>query len=173
MSNYIVRNGELYHWGIKGQKWGRRRYQNPDGSLTPEGEKRYKRDVQENNAKKKDNRMVIEGPDPDRWVKEDISRTKGLVDKSQSAIKDVERFTDKHFPKSTKETLDLSNMSDQEMRSRINRALLERQYNEMFAPEKKSRGREIVSKTLEVAGSVLTVGSTALAIALSIKELKG
>lgn len=41
MSKYVIRNGELYHWGIKGQKWGRRRYQNPDGSLTPEGEKRY------------------------------------------------------------------------------------------------------------------------------------
>ena len=33
---------ELYHHGIKGQKWGVRRYQNPDGSLTPEGKKRYK-----------------------------------------------------------------------------------------------------------------------------------
>ena len=28
---------ELYHHGIKGQKWGVRRYQNPDGSLTAEG----------------------------------------------------------------------------------------------------------------------------------------
>jgi hypothetical protein len=34
---------ELYHHGIKGQKWGIRRYQNPDGSLTPEGLKRYGR----------------------------------------------------------------------------------------------------------------------------------
>lgn len=32
---------ELYHHGIKGQKWGVRRYQNEDGSLTPEGMKRY------------------------------------------------------------------------------------------------------------------------------------
>lgn len=32
---------ELYHHGIRGQKWGIRRYQNPDGSLTPEGRKRY------------------------------------------------------------------------------------------------------------------------------------
>lgn len=32
---------ELYHHGIKGQKWGVRRYQNTDGSLTPEGRKRY------------------------------------------------------------------------------------------------------------------------------------
>ena len=32
---------ELYHWGIKGQKWGVRRYQNEDGSLTDAGRKRY------------------------------------------------------------------------------------------------------------------------------------
>lgn len=32
---------ELYHHGVKGQKWGVRKYQNPDGSLTPEGKKRY------------------------------------------------------------------------------------------------------------------------------------
>ena len=33
--------GELYHHGIKGQKWGVRRFQNKDGSLTPAGRKRY------------------------------------------------------------------------------------------------------------------------------------
>lgn len=32
---------ELCHFGIKGMKWGRRRYQNRDGSLTPAGRKRY------------------------------------------------------------------------------------------------------------------------------------
>ena len=31
----------LQHFGTKGMKWGQRRYQNPDGSLTPLGEKRY------------------------------------------------------------------------------------------------------------------------------------
>ena len=31
----------LYHHGIKGMKWGIRRYQNPDGSLTAIGKKRY------------------------------------------------------------------------------------------------------------------------------------
>lgn len=34
-------SSELYHHGIKGQKWGVRRYQNPDGSLTEAGKKRY------------------------------------------------------------------------------------------------------------------------------------
>ena len=31
----------LYHHGVKGQKWGVRRYQNTDGSLTNQGKKRY------------------------------------------------------------------------------------------------------------------------------------
>lgn len=34
-------NEYLEHYGVKGQKWGVRRYQNEDGSLTPEGEERY------------------------------------------------------------------------------------------------------------------------------------
>jgi len=46
--NYYVAGVEfssensLTHHGIKGQKWGIRRYQNPDGSLTSAGRKRYK-----------------------------------------------------------------------------------------------------------------------------------
>ena len=37
----IVRESSFAHFGIKGMKWGRRRYQNKDGSLTPAGKKRY------------------------------------------------------------------------------------------------------------------------------------
>lgn len=32
---------ELTHWGVKGMKWGVRRYQNKDGTLTASGKKRY------------------------------------------------------------------------------------------------------------------------------------
>lgn len=42
MGYYYICNGDvLYHHGIKGQKWGRRRFQNEDGSLTPAGKERY------------------------------------------------------------------------------------------------------------------------------------
>lgn len=39
---YILEHSdEFAHFGIKGMKWGQRRYQNKDGSLTPAGKKRY------------------------------------------------------------------------------------------------------------------------------------
>lgn len=53
MSEYRIINGELYHHGIKGQKWGRRRYQNTDGSWTPAGRKRYSEDSDGSDGKEK------------------------------------------------------------------------------------------------------------------------
>ena len=50
MSNYIIANGELYHAGIKGMRWGVRRFQNSDGTLTEAGKKRYGRSRNSDNT---------------------------------------------------------------------------------------------------------------------------
>lgn len=49
-----VVHSELYHHGVKGQKWGVRRYQNADGSLTAEGRARYGISTYDKNVSYKD-----------------------------------------------------------------------------------------------------------------------
>lgn len=56
---------DICHHGIKGQKWGVRRYQNPDGSLTKEGYKRY---AEENLRKAKQYNI-------DKWGKDSKHNT--------------------------------------------------------------------------------------------------
>ena len=166
-----MENEYLTHSGVRGMKWGVRRYQNSDGSLTEAGKKRYARDQRENAGKKKGNR--VGEADPNRWVKEDLERTRRLTDESSNLSNKLKSINDSSARNKKRVKMDLSNMTDKEMRDQINRAFLEKQYNDMFAPQKYSRGREHVGKILETAGSVLAVTSSALGIALAIKDLKG
>lgn len=176
---------ELYHWGKKGMKWGVRRYQNKDGSLTAAGRARYARDAREKEydkyddnagtyfkASKKNGRSDL-AVDAQRYVKEDLTRSRRLTDETANLTRNLKNANDMSMRNKPKKTMDLSNMTDKEMRDAINRALLEKQYNDMFAPQTTSKGREYASKMLETAGSMLAVTGSALGVALAIKELSG
>lgn len=175
---------QLKHWGVKGMRWGERRYQNKDGSLTDAGKRRYARDAREKGYDKEDssgyyktsgkkNKREDLGVDVDRYVKEDRERSRRLLNESEQLTNKLKNANDRAMKKTPKSRMDLSEMTDKEMRERINRELLERQYNDMFAPQNVNRGREHLSDILEVAGSVLGIGASALGIALAIKELRG
>ena len=117
-------NNELMHHGILGMKWGIRRYQNKDGSLTPAGKKRAK-----------------------------------------SETSPHEDYTKAHSKKSVK------NMSDAELRNRVNRYQMEQQYNR-FSENKVTKGREYVNKAIKAGATVASVTTTAITIYNNYKKLK-
>ena len=107
--------------------------------------------------------------------KDRLGKIKNAVDQTNRLVENAQRENAEQMRKSVrKEKMDLSQMTDQEMRAKINRALLEQQYTNMFAKDVSTvtKGQKAVDKALKVGGTVLTAGSTALSIALMIKELK-
>lgn len=187
MENYAIEQNssdELQHWGIKGMKWGVRRYQNKDGTLTDAGMKRYAYEADNKGYKdydsdtgtyykksKKGNRDDLKF-DASRYAKEDNERLKRVAEDSSRLSNELKKVNDKAIKNTPKTRLDLSDMTDKELRDQINRELLERQYNDVFNPPQISKGREFASKALEVAGDTLAVTGSALAVALSIQALR-
>ena len=139
---------ELRHHGIKGQKWGVRRFQNSDGSLTPAGAKRYSAD--------------------------DYKSALDKVNKADKTLKDVKKMRNEAEAKTYEKKIkyDLSKMSDKDLQQAVNRLNMEERYIQVMAQRHRlEQGEDKVNKILNVAGSALTGAATALTIAAVMKEL--
>lgn len=172
-----MNRNELRHHGIKGQRWGIRRFQNKDGTLTSAGKKRYAESISDEEKSR-----IVKAANINKAYKKALTDgsklkpVKELMESTKPLVNEAKKISDGIIKDSVKKTkLDLSKMTDKEMRDRINRQLLENQYNSLFAPEVSTvtKGQRTVNNILNYGGAVLTAGSTALGIALTIKQLKG
>ena len=131
---------ELLHWGIKGMKWGVRRYQNKDGTLTPAGKKRYNAEME----RLKNEEKILKNKEATRAKlakleskqKEIDERKKALEGKSNS--KSVTKKTDGESEPKRKSVKD---MSDEELAAVVRRAQLEKQYRDLN-PQQISAGKK-------------------------------
>ena len=101
-----------------------------------------------------------------------LESTKKAVDATSELVNRAKKMDQDSRRAAKKERMDLSKKTDKELRDQINRELLERQYNDLFAKESMSKGRRYLSDVLDNAGTVLAVGSSALSIALAIQQLQ-
>ena len=150
---------DLRHHGIKGQKWGVRRFQNSDGSLTAAGRKRYGdgkgSSVEDYQNAIKKTKAAGESVENIRKFNNDIKRIKDPA-------------MEKRIRKSTEQ------MTDKELQQRVNRLNMEDNYTRMMMHrEQLKQGEDYVNRVLDVSAVALRGATTALTIALLVKQLKG
>ena len=148
---------ELMHWGIKGMKWGVRRYQKKDGTLTNAGKKRYDKEM----AKLKEEEKIAKNK----------LRTQAKLNKLDEKRKEIEALkSGKPIAKSTKKPSkpSVKDMSDEELRQTVNRLLMEQQYAKLN-PQQVSAGQKFVKKVMNdvVAPAATEVGKNVLKDAMT------
>lgn len=150
----LLSDEELYHHGILGQKWGIRRYQNADGTLTSEGRERmlararkYESKAnttigESNSAKRKRAKLNQKAKDARYEVKKSDLKKARLKKSENNAKRSVK------------------DMSDDELKREIARAKLENEYNQLH-PKHVSAGQKFASYVFKrmILPSATSVGT--------------
>lgn len=177
---------ELAHHGIKGQKWGVRRYQNRDGSLTAAGKKR--RDRLEVELEKLGGKKDGEGTSESRSIpltrrqKKELEKLKKQraenLEKARQAKIEKQKAAEKRAEDLEKGTLPLSKMTDAEIQAKIDRINLENRLKDLMkepakeaAPQKVNRGKVFGDKFKDDVVDKLAKNVAADLVAQTIKSV--
>ena len=145
---------ELYHHGVKGQKWGVRRYQNKDGSLTLAGKKRalkiqdqYTKFSNNKKYKDKDGNLTYAGRKKSLKMKEKYSELTGGKQLRKYPSQNKSSTNSEPKQKSIKE------MSNKEIQDKIDRIRLENTLKSL-TPETTTTGQKFVNGLKNTAISI-------------------
>lgn len=147
-SNYLT------HYGIKGQKWGIRRYQNPDGSLTSAGRKRYSDSGGIRGAVSKVKNVVTrrgsssKAAAKKKQAEKEEKEKETLEQKKETLEQKKERVLKSRSAKELYENADL--FTTQELQSAYNRLSLERNISSLV-PKDVDKGKQFVDNAIKTA----------------------
>ena len=163
-------SSELQHWGIKGQKWGVRRYQNSDGSLTPAGIKRYRDEAGDIERRLNTNKREMTADDYQNAIKKTKSVGEG-IDSVRKFNDDGKKLKDPAMERRIRKSTE--QMSDKELQQRVQRLNMEDNYTRMMMHrEHLQQGENYVNKMLDASATVVQGATAALTIAVLLKQLK-
>lgn len=162
----------LEHHGIKGMRWGVRRYQNPDGTLTTAGKLRYR--MADGSPRELTTSAKL------KKHLQDLQRRhleKAKARKEERAEKKEERKVEKaaedrarRIEEAKNDPEKMTRLSDDELREVINRINLETQY--MNARDKAMEGRRFVDKLISGTGKAVSLTTNVANIAGNLANLK-
>ena len=184
---------ELCHYGIKGQKWGLRRFQLENGSYTPEGKERYRKSGSMSSGGDQSRKRtrhekairdldeVLDSKDPKvRKAYTDKDRKDLLDYRNKLAAKDnlplrskgVPKVADKNDRDSWK-AKDAKDLSDEELRRRNNRLQAEQNYKNNVTPQWKKDAKQTAKNWRNEAIKNIFIGTaTTLLAAAMVKNYK-
>lgn len=190
--------GCLSHSGIKGQKWGVRRFQNEDGSLTEAGKRRYlkgyaeiefqnnphnpetdkdKYDAFEKQRQEKLNNIGVDKFDKAKWEKDDQESQKANIEiakELQKSANTVGNAINTNKGSKAINNKDYSKISDEEMKKRINRLTMEKQYGDLTGDTKYvMTGKEKAKEIFQTIGAALGIAVSALTVKMLYDNIKG